>query len=98
MGETHAIQGTVDDIIYNLWGIKEPNYVKMTMPTGIHLLADDTCKHRCELSGNYPFFIMVMVIYPSVWRIMQYYLTPNFYNYFIYISIKLYNVSRRTIG
>ena len=24
--------------------------------------------------------------------------TPNFYNYFIYISIKVYNFSRRTIG
>ena len=28
MGETDAIQGTVDGDIYNLWGTKEPNYLK----------------------------------------------------------------------
>ena len=39
-----------------------------------------------------------MVIYTSVRRIMHYYLTPDFSNYFIYISIKVYNLSRRTIG
>ena len=40
-------------------------------------------KHRCELPGNYPVFTVVMVIYTSVRRIMHYYLTPNFSNYFI---------------
>ena len=54
--------------------------------------------HRCELPGNYPVFIVVMVIYTYVWRIMHYYLTPNFSNYFIYIFIKVYNLSRRPIG
>ena len=38
-----------------------------------------TDRHRCELPGNYPVFIMVMVIYTSVWKIMHYYLTPNFF-------------------
>ena len=55
-------------------------------------------RHRCELLGNYPVFTVVMVIYTSVWRIMHYYLTPDFSNYFIYISIEVYNLSRRTIG
>ena len=44
MGETDAIQGTVDDVIYNLWGTKEPNYVMRMMATSGRLLADETCK------------------------------------------------------
>ena len=44
VGETYAIQGTVDEVIYNLWGMKEPNYVMKMMATGGHLLADDTRK------------------------------------------------------
>ena len=44
VGDTDAIQGTVDDVIYNLWGMKEPNYVMRMMATGGRLLADDTCK------------------------------------------------------
>ena len=44
VGETDAIQGTVDDVIYNLWRIKEPNYVMRMVNTGDRLLADDTCK------------------------------------------------------
>ena len=27
VGDTDAIQGTMDGIIYNLWGMKEPDYV-----------------------------------------------------------------------
>ena len=42
MGETDAIQGTVDDVIYNLWGTKEPTYVTRMIATGGRLLADDT--------------------------------------------------------
>ena len=38
-----SIQVTVDDVIYNLWGMKEPNYVTRMMATGVCLLADDTC-------------------------------------------------------
>ena len=42
VGKTDSIQGTVDDVIYNLWRTKEPNYVMMKMATGDHLLEDDT--------------------------------------------------------
>ena len=41
VGETDSIQATVDDVIYNLWGIKEPNYVMSTIATGGLLLTDD---------------------------------------------------------
>ena len=44
VGEIDAIQVTVDYIIYNLWIMKEPNYVMRMMATGGRLLADDTCK------------------------------------------------------
>ena len=44
VGETDAIQGIVDDKIYNLWGIKVTNYVMRMMATGGRLLADDTFK------------------------------------------------------
>ena len=44
VGETDAIQGTVDDVIYNLWGVKEPKYVMSMMATGGRLLGDETCK------------------------------------------------------
>ena len=44
VGEAYAIQGTVDDFIYNLCGIKEPTYVMRMMATGGCLLADETCK------------------------------------------------------
>ena len=43
VGETDSIQGTADDVIYNLWGMKDPNYVMRMMATGGRLLADDTC-------------------------------------------------------
>ena len=46
MGETYAIQGTVDDVIYNLWGTKEPTYVTRMIATGGRLLADDTQKEN----------------------------------------------------
>ena len=44
VGETDAIQGTVDDVIYNLWEAKEPDYVMRKMDTGGRILADDKCK------------------------------------------------------
>ena len=47
-GEKYPIQGTVDDVIYNLWRTKEHNYVKRTMDTGGRLLADDTCKETAR--------------------------------------------------
>ena len=44
VGETDDIQGTFDDVIYNLWDMKDPNYVMIMMDTGSHLLTDDTFK------------------------------------------------------
>ena len=44
MGETDAIHRTVDDVIYNLWGMKDPNYVMSMMDTDGRLFADDACK------------------------------------------------------
>ena len=44
VGDTDAIQGTVDGVIYNLWGTKEPNYVIRMMATGGCLLADEKCE------------------------------------------------------
>ena len=34
VGETDAIKGTVDGDIYNLWGTKDPIYLKKMMATG----------------------------------------------------------------
>ena len=42
--ETYTIHGTVDDVIYNLWGMKETNHVVRIIATGVCLLEDDTCK------------------------------------------------------
>ena len=49
VGEMDAIQGTVDDVIYNLWEMKEPNYVMRMMATGGHLLVGDTCKDTVRI-------------------------------------------------
>ena len=49
VGETDAIQVTVDDIIYNLWGMKELNYVMKIMATGGHLFLNDTCNETMKI-------------------------------------------------
>ena len=49
VGDTDAIQGKVDDVIYNLWGIKETNYVMSMMTTGGRLLEDDACKESVRI-------------------------------------------------
>ena len=49
VGETYDIQGTVDDDIYNLLGMKEPNYVMRIMSTDGRLLANDTCKETARI-------------------------------------------------
>ena len=41
VGETDTIQVTVDHVIYNLWGTKEPNYVMKMVDNGGLLLTDD---------------------------------------------------------
>ena len=44
VGERDFINETIDDVIYNLWWMKEPNYLMRMMDTGGRFLADDTCK------------------------------------------------------
>ena len=44
VGGKYDIQGTVDDVIYNLWGVKEPTYEMIMMDSGGRLLEDYTCK------------------------------------------------------
>ena len=38
MGETYSIQGTFDDVIYNLWGMNYPNYAMRMMDNGGRIL------------------------------------------------------------
>ena len=49
VGETYVIQGTVDDVIYSLWGMKEPNYVMRMMATGGRILADEKYKETVRI-------------------------------------------------
>ena len=49
VGNTYALQGTVYDVIYNLWGMKEPNYSMRIMATGGRLLTDETCKETVRI-------------------------------------------------
>jgi len=42
--DNHAIAGTMDGVAYNLWGMKEPDYVMRKMATGGPLAAYDMCK------------------------------------------------------
>ena len=44
VGDVDAISGTQDGIPYNLWGMKEPDYVMRMMATGGPNSADDSCK------------------------------------------------------
>ena len=56
VGETDAIQGTFDDVIYDLLAIKDPNYVIRMMSTGGGVLADETCKETVIIwkeNGSY---------------------------------------------
>ena len=43
VGDTDAIQGTVYDVIYNLWRMKEHNCAIRMIANSDRLLADDTC-------------------------------------------------------
>ena len=43
VGDTNAIQGVMDGQPYNLWGMKEPDYVIRMMAMGGALLHDETC-------------------------------------------------------
>ena len=44
VGDTAAISGTLDEVKYNLWCMKEPDYVMTIMATGGRLMSDDSCK------------------------------------------------------
>ena len=44
VGESAAISGTHNGVPYNIWGMKEPDYVMKLMATGGQLLSDNTCK------------------------------------------------------
>jgi hypothetical protein len=48
VGDTDAVSGTLDGVPYNIWGMKEPDYVMKMMATGGALLADDTCKEAAR--------------------------------------------------
>ena len=44
VGDTAAIEGTLDEVKYNLWCMKEPDYTMTIMATGGRLLSDESCK------------------------------------------------------
>jgi hypothetical protein len=44
VGDNHAIAGTMNGVMYNLWGMKEPDYVMRMMATGGPLAGYETCK------------------------------------------------------
>jgi len=44
VGDNHAIAGTMDGVAYNLWGMKEPDYVMRMMAMGGALAVYETCK------------------------------------------------------
>ena len=55
MGDTDAKQVTFDYVIYNLWGMKDPNYLMRMMATGGRLLVYYTCKEsvrKCKGNGE----------------------------------------------
>jgi hypothetical protein len=44
VGDVDAVSGTQDGVPYNLWGMKEPDYVMRMMATGGPNSVDDSCK------------------------------------------------------
>ena len=54
VGDCDAIQGVMEGTTYNLWGMKEPDYVMRMMATGGPLDANDSCRtasHRWNEAG-----------------------------------------------
>ena len=69
------MQGTVDYVIYILWGMKDPNYVTRIMTSGGRLLANDTCKETViRWNENREDMVGWLFILPSGvgWDIMGY--------------------------
>ena len=46
VGDCHVIQGVMEGTTYNLWGMKEPDFVMLTMVTGGLLDANELCPHN----------------------------------------------------
>ena len=44
VGDCHTIQGVLEGTTYNLWGMKEPDYVMRMIATVGQLAALDSCK------------------------------------------------------
>jgi hypothetical protein len=42
--DCHAIQGVMEGVTYNLWGMKEPDYVMRMMATGGPLGVQESCR------------------------------------------------------
>jgi hypothetical protein len=42
--DCHAIQGVMEGVTYNLWGMKEPDYVMQMMATGGPLGVQESCR------------------------------------------------------
>ena len=56
VGSVDAIQGSSEGIVYNLWAMKEPDYVMKMMATGGSLTANDSCHttSRSWIEGGVP--------------------------------------------
>ena len=54
VGETEAIQGSLDGVIYNLRMTIEPDYIIKMMATGGNLILDKTCHSttRCWMTNS----------------------------------------------
>ncbi len=44
VGDCHAIQGVMEGVTYNLWGMKEPDYVMRMMATSGPLSVQESCR------------------------------------------------------
>jgi hypothetical protein len=54
VGDCHTIQGVMEGTTYNLWGMKEPDYIMWMMATGRPLDANESCRmasHRWNNGG-----------------------------------------------
>ena len=54
VGSVDAIQGSSEGVVYNLWAMKEPDYVMKMMAMGGSLMTDDSCRttsHRWIKGG-----------------------------------------------
>ena len=82
MGETDAIHRTVDDVIYNLWGMKDPNYVMRMMNTGGRLLADGTYKETVRIWKENGKYVVKKFKYklPSDWNFIYHHAVDNHNN------------------